>query len=90
MPLSLLQKRILRWLYAEYFRTPRSTRPAYEDLVASLPYAPASITRSLQRLARRDLVHLTRSAEGYIQSVQLTAAGHFRVWLLGTNGSQEH
>lgn len=89
MPLSTLQKRILRWLYVEHLRTPQPTGAAYEDLVASLPYTPASIARSLQRLARRNLVRLIRSMEGYIQSVQLTAAGHLRVWLLGTNGSRE-
>jgi DNA-binding MarR family transcriptional regulator len=89
LPLSLLQKRILRWLYVEQLHAPQPTGAAYEALVTHLPYTPASIARSLQRLARRDLVRLTRSAEGHIQSVQLTQAGHLRVWLLGRDSSRE-
>jgi hypothetical protein len=88
-PLSLLQKRILRWLYAESLRMPQPPSSVYDDLVESLPYPPASIARSLQRLARRDLVQLNRSADGDIQSMQLTTAGHHRVELLGTNGDRE-
>jgi hypothetical protein len=89
LPLSQLQKRLLRWLYIEQLHAPQPTGAAYEALVASLPYTPASIARSLQRLARRDLVQLTQSTAGRIQSVQLTLAGHLRVWLLGQDGSRE-
>ena len=86
IPLSRLQQHILRWLYVEQLRTPSPTGPAYADLVAHLPYPPTSIARSLRRLARRGLVHLTRSNTGRMQAVHLTAAGHLRVTLLGTDG----
>ena len=86
IPLSRLQQHILHWLALEHLRTPSPAGPAYADLVASLPYPPTSIALSLQRLARRGFVHLTRSRAGRIQAVHLTAAGHLRVTLLSTDG----
>jgi hypothetical protein len=88
MHLSTLQKRILRWLYVEHLRAPAPLGAPYQALAHSLPHPHASIARSLRRLARKDLVRLTRSSTGRLQWVSLTAAGHLQVWLLGLDGGR--
>lgn len=88
MRLSVLQRRILRWLYADQLRAPNAPGSAYRALLTHLPHAPGSIARSLRRLARHGLVTLLHAPGGRIQWVRLTAAGHHLVWQLGHDGLQ--
>ena len=89
MRLSVLQRRILRWLYVDHLRTPKAPGSAYRALLTHLPHAPGSIARSLRRLARDDLVTLLHSPGGRLQWVRLTATGHHLVWQLGRDGLQD-
>ena len=88
MRLSVLQRRILRWLYVDHLRAPNAPGSAYRALLTHLPHSPVSIARSLRRLERHDLVTLIHSPGGRIQLVRLTAAGHHLVWQLGHDGLQ--
>jgi DNA-binding MarR family transcriptional regulator len=89
MRLSVLQRRILRWLYADQLRTPNALGSVYRALLIHLPHAPGSITRSLRRLERHELVTLIHAPGGRIQGVRLTTAGHQLVWQLGRDGLQD-
>jgi hypothetical protein len=89
MRLSMLQRRILRWLYADQLRAPDTPGSAYRALLTPLPHSPGSIARSPRRLERHNLVTLIYSPGGRIQLVRLTAAGHHLVWQLGRDGLQD-
>ena len=89
MQLSVLQRRILRWLYADQLRTPNAPGSVYRALLSPLPPAPGSITRRLRRLERHELVTLIHAPGGRLQGVRLTTAGHQRVWQVGRDGLQD-
>jgi hypothetical protein len=89
MRLCVLQRRILRWLYADHLRAPDAPGSAYRALLTHLSHAPGSIARSLRRLVCHGLVTLIHSPGGRFQLVRLTATGHHLVWQLGRDGLQD-
>jgi DNA-binding MarR family transcriptional regulator len=88
MRLSVLQTRLLRWLYLDRLQNPEAlvSGSLYRMLAATFPESPSSITRSTQRLERKGLVVIERSPAGRAQRVRLTFAGYQRMAMLGTDG----
>jgi DNA-binding MarR family transcriptional regulator len=80
--LSRLQRRLLTWLLAEDQRTRGTMSADHQDLVralAALGYDTGNVSTSLQGLARKGLVRVTRTPGGKAEAVDLTAAGRQRV-----------
>jgi DNA-binding MarR family transcriptional regulator len=80
--LSHLQRRILAWLAAEEARTQGTMAASHEDLVRALVargHDKGNLSTSLQGLARKGLVTLTRTPGGKAEAVDLTAKGRMQV-----------
>jgi DNA-binding MarR family transcriptional regulator len=76
--LSRLQRRILTWLVAEDQRTRGTMSASHQDLgraLTALGYDTGNVSTSLQGLARKGLVRVTRTPGGKAEAVDLTPAG---------------
>jgi DNA-binding MarR family transcriptional regulator len=73
--LSRLQKRILRWLDAEYQRTNGGIASSHQELVLSLQHDKGNISRSLRTLEKRGWIAMGRTPGGKAENVILTPAG---------------
>jgi DNA-binding MarR family transcriptional regulator len=74
--LSRLQKRILRWLAADHYRTKGFILSSHEELVKGLGGYKGNISRSLQTLETRGWIVIDRSPGGNAHHLRLTAEGH--------------
>lgn len=74
--LSRLQKRILRWLAADYRRSRGVTSSSHEELVKALGGYKGNVSRSLQTLATRGWIVIGRSPGGHADHLRLTSEGH--------------
>jgi DNA-binding MarR family transcriptional regulator len=74
--LSRLQKRILRWLAADYQRTQGFILSSHEDLVKALGGYKGNVSRSLQTLEMRGLIVIGRSPRGNAHHLRLTLEGY--------------
>lgn len=79
MRLSRLQKRILRWLDAEYQRTNGGLANSHQELVLILPHDKGNISRSLRALEKRGWIAIGRSPGGKAENVIITPAGRNEV-----------
>jgi DNA-binding MarR family transcriptional regulator len=89
MRLSVLQIRLLRWLYLDRLQNPEALATgssSYRTLAVAFSEHPSSITRSIQRLERKGLVVVERSPAGRVQRVQLTLVGYQWMARFETNG----
>ena len=73
--LSRLQKRILRWLEAEYQRTNGGLANSYEELVMQLQHDKGNLSHSLRTLEKRGGIAIGRSPGGKAENVIITPAG---------------
>ena len=73
--LSRLQKRLLRWLDAEYKRTNGGLANSHQELVLLLPHDKGNISRSLRALEKRGWLAIGRSPGGKAENVIITPAG---------------
>ena len=76
--LSHLQKRILRWLAAEHYRTRGFIVSSHEELVKALGGYKGNISRSLQTLETQGWIVIGRSPSGHAHHLRLTAEGHHK------------
>jgi DNA-binding MarR family transcriptional regulator len=76
--LSLLQRRILAWLAAEEQRTRGTMSASYADLVHALAHDKGNLSHSLKGLEAKGLIHITRTAGGKAEAVDLTPQGRQR------------
>ena len=84
--LSRLQRRLLAWLLAEDQRMRGTIAADHRDLVQALVglgYDQGNVSTSLQGLARKGLVTITRTPGGKAEAVDLTAEGRNQVARLG-------
>jgi DNA-binding MarR family transcriptional regulator len=73
--LSQLQKRILRWLAADYQRTQGRITSSHQELVHALQGDKGNISHSLRTLEGRGWLAIGRSSGGKAESVRLTPEG---------------
>jgi len=73
--LSQLQKRILRWLAADYQRTQGRITSSHQELVRALQRDKGNISHSLRTLAERGWMVIGRSSGGKAASLRLTPEG---------------
>jgi DNA-binding MarR family transcriptional regulator len=74
--LSQRQKRILKWLAADHYRTRGFIVSSHEELVKALGGYKGNISRSLQTLERRGFIVIGRSPGGNAHHLRLTTEGH--------------
>lgn len=84
---SQLQKRIIRWLLADYQRTAGSASSSHWELVRILGGDKGNISHSLHTLEARGLIVIGRSPGGKAEYVLLTEKG--RKWAANISGSCE-
>ena len=73
--LSQLQKRILRWLAADYQRTQGRITSSHQELVRALQGDKGNISHSLRTLEARGWIVIGRSTGGQAESLRLTFEG---------------
>ncbi len=73
--LSRRQKQILHWLAVDYRRTRGMIRSSHQDLVRAVPGDKGNISHSLQTLAARGLIVISRSPGGKAEALWLTPEG---------------
>ena len=83
--LSQLQKRILRWLAADYQRPHGGMPSSHQELVRTLQRDKGNISQSLRTLAGRGWIVIERSAGGKAESLWLTPEG--QKWASQRTGS---
>ena len=77
--LSRLQKRILRWLDAEYQRTNGRLANSHQELVMQLQHDKGNLSHSLRTLEKRGWIAIGRSPGGKAENVIITPAGQNEV-----------
>jgi DNA-binding MarR family transcriptional regulator len=77
--LSQLQKRILRWLAAEYQRTNGGLANSHQELVMQLQHDKGNLSHSLRTLEKRGWIAIGRSPGGKAENVIITPAGQNEV-----------
>lgn len=74
--LSRLQKRIVRWLVADYQRTQGQTTSSHLELVLALQGDKSNMSHSLRTLEAHGLITMARSPGGKAESLFLTPQGY--------------
>jgi DNA-binding MarR family transcriptional regulator len=77
--LSRLQKRILRWLEAEYQRTNGGLANSHQELATQLQHDKGNLSHSLRTLEKRGWLAMGRSPGGQAEHVIITSAGQKEV-----------
>ena len=77
--LSRLQKRILRWLEAEYQRTNGGLANSHQELVMQLQHDKGNLSHSLRTLEQRGWIAIGRTPGGKAENVIITPAGQNEV-----------
>ena len=77
--LSRLQKRILRWLEAEYQRTNGGFANSHQELVMQLEHDKGNLSHSLRTLEKRGWIAIGRTPGGKAENVIITLAGQNEV-----------
>lgn len=73
--LSRLQKRILRWLAADYQRTQGGTSSSHQELLQAIPGEKSNISRSLRTLEKRGWIVIGRTPGGKAEYLNFTPEG---------------
>jgi DNA-binding MarR family transcriptional regulator len=76
--LSRLQHRILAWLVADEQRTRPTMAASHQDLGHTLGGNKGNLSRSLQNLAAKGLITLTRTPGGKAEAIDLTPEDRIR------------
>jgi DNA-binding MarR family transcriptional regulator len=88
--LSRLQKRILRWLAAEYQRTNGGLTPSHQELVMQLQHDKGNLSHSLRTLEKRGWIEVGRSPGGKAENVIITPTGQNEVSKLNKVVNKRH
>lgn len=83
--LSQWQKRILRWLAADYQRTQGRITSSHQELVRALQGDKGNLSHSLRTLEVRGWIVISRSPGGKAESLRLTREG--QKWAFQVTGS---
>jgi DNA-binding MarR family transcriptional regulator len=76
--LSPLQQHILRWLREDAAHASSGTASSHKALVKALAKDKGNISKSLQNLAEKNLIHIHYSPGGQAVSVELTPIGWYK------------
>ena len=73
--MSQLQKRVLRWLVADYHRTHGGTSSSHQELAQAITEDKGNLSRSLHTLEARGWIVIGRTPGGKAAYLHLTPAG---------------